>query len=150
MRGLPPRALTTHLDGYIESIVHHDLAEAEFTVRRPAAVRSWMRAYASATATTAPWETIRDAATAGIANKPAKETTATYSELLKMLRILDSIETWFPTRNHFSGLPDAPKHHLADPAIACRLLDRARRHLISGDEGQPAILRDGTLVGELS
>jgi len=69
-------------------------------------------------------ETIRDAATGGVANKPAKETAAAYSELLTALRILDPLEAWLPTRNHFSRLTGAPKHHLADPALAARLLSR--------------------------
>jgi hypothetical protein len=70
-----------------------------------------MRAYAAVTAATVSWGTIRDAATAGIANKPAKETTATYSELIKMLRIIDPVEAWLPTRSQFSRLTVAPKHH---------------------------------------
>lgn len=149
MRELAGRALMTQLDGYLERIVDHDLSEAGFTIRRPATVRSWMRAYAAATATAASWETIRDAATSGVANKPAKETTATYSELLQTLRILDPLEAWLPTRNQFSRLTGAPKHHLADPALAARLLDRSKRHLISGQEGRTVIPRDGTLLGGL-
>lgn len=149
MRGLPERALVTQLDGYLERIVDHDMSEAGFTVRRPATVRSWMRAYAAATATTASWETIRDAATGGMGNKPAKETTASYSELLRTLRILDPLEAWLPTRNQFSRLTGGPKHHLADPALAARLLERTKRHLISGHEGQTLVPRDGTLLGGL-
>ncbi|MDA8185527.1 MAG: DUF4143 domain-containing protein, partial [Actinomycetota bacterium] len=160
MRALAGRALTTQLDGYLERIVDHDLSEAGFTVRRPATVRSWMRGYAAATATAASWETIRDAATSGVANKPAKETAVAYSELLRTLRILDPLEAWLPTRNQFSRLTGAPKHHLADPALAARLLDRSKRHLISGQEvrtvvplsGQEVrtvVPRDGTLLGRL-
>ena len=44
----------------------------QHTVRWPAALYAWMRAYAAATSTTASWENVRDAATAGISNKPAK------------------------------------------------------------------------------
>ncbi len=160
MRALAGRALATQLDGYLERIVDHDLSEAGFTVRRPATVRSWMRGYAAATATAASWETIRDSATSGVANKPAKETAAAYSELLRTLRILDPLEAWLPTRNQFSRLTGAPKHHLADPALAARLLDRSKRHLISGQEvrtvvplsGQEVrtvVPRDGTLLGRL-
>ena len=149
MRGLPRRALMAQLDGYLERIVEHDLPEAGLAVRRPATVRSWMRAYAAATGTTASWETIRDAATSGIVTKPAKETAAGYSELLRELRILDPVEAWLPTRNHFSRLTGAPKHHLADPSLAARLLDRTENHLIAGDEGESVIPRDGTLLGGL-
>ncbi len=81
MRHLTGRPLTAQLDGYLDRIVEHDLPEAGYALRRPAAVRSWMRAYAAATATTASWETIRDAATTGVANKPARSTTTAFTEL---------------------------------------------------------------------
>jgi hypothetical protein len=91
MRHLTGRALGQQLDGYLDRIVDHDLPEAGFTIRRPETVRSWMRAYAAATATTASWQTIRDAATGGIVDKPARRTTAVHTDLLTTLRILDPI-----------------------------------------------------------
>src|SRR5690606_16701707 len=118
LRRYEGRALTAQLDGYVERIVDHDLPEAGFTVRRPATVLAWLRAYAAATATTASWDSIRDAATSGVANKPAKTTTIPYVELLTALRVLDEIPPWAPARNQFSRLGAAPKHHLADPALA--------------------------------
>ncbi|EQD70749.1 hypothetical protein B1A_06144, partial [mine drainage metagenome] len=69
--------------------------------------------------------------------------------MLRELRILDPVEAWLPTRNPFSRLTGAPKHHLADPALAARLLDRTENHLIAGDEGESVIPRDGTLLGGL-
>ncbi len=149
MRRLSGRALGLQLDSYLERIVDHDLPEAGFTVRRPAAVHAWMRAYAAATATTTSWETIRDAATSGVANKPAKTTTITYTELLKTLRILDPVEAWTRSRNRFAPLTVAPKHHLADPALAVRLLKRTRAHLLTGNEGPVVVPRDGSLLGDL-
>lgn len=77
--------------------------------------------------TTACWETIRDASSSRTASKPARTTTIPYMDLLTALRILDPIEAWLPTQNHFSRLNSAPKHHLADPALAARLLERTRR-----------------------
>jgi predicted AAA+ superfamily ATPase len=149
MRHLKGRALMQRLDGHIDRIIDHDLAEAGFAARRPEAVRGWLRAYAAATATTASWETIRDAATGGHSGKPARGTTTVYSELLKSLRILDPIDAWRPTHNHLSRLAAAPKHHLADPALAARLLGRTREHLLQGDEGPLSVPRDGTLLGGL-
>lgn len=149
MRSLSNQALVAQLDGYVQRIVDHDLPDAGFTVRRPAAVFSWLRAYAAATATTASWETLRDAATGGLANKPARATTTSYTELLTALRILDPIEAWIPSNNHFSRLAAAPKHHLADPALAARLLQRSRRHLLTDDQGSISVPNDGTLLGNL-
>lgn len=148
LRRYEGRALTTQLDGYVERIVDHDLPEAGFTVRRPAIVLAWLRAYAAATATTASWDSIRDAATSGVANKPAKTTTIPYVELLTALRVLDEIPPWAPARNQFSRLGAAPKHHLADPALAARLLEQTKQHLLT-TAGTVPVPNDGTLLGNL-
>src|SRR5271157_3517647 len=72
LRHLTGRALIAQLDGYLDRIVDHDLPEAGFRVRRPATVMAWLRAYAAAVGTTTSWEKIRNAASAGVDNKPAK------------------------------------------------------------------------------
>lgn len=149
LRHLGGRAREAALDGYLDRIVDHDLPEAGFTVRRPAAVRAWLQAYAAATATNATWERIRDAATTGVSNKPARSTTSNYTDLLTRLRILDPIDAWSPTLNHLSRLAGGPKHHLADPALAVRLLRRTRTQLLSGDEGSVPVPNDGSLLGNL-
>jgi uncharacterized protein len=149
MRHLTGRALGTQLDGYIARIVDRDLPEAGYSVRRPALVTAWLRAYAAATATTASWEKIRAAATGGIDNKPSKSTTNVYTDLLVALRILDPVEAWSPSLNHFTRLASAPKHHLVDPALAVRLLQRTRQHLLTGKEGTTLLPNDGTLLGNL-
>ena len=148
LRRYTGRALTAQLDSYVERIVDHDLPEAGFTVRRPATILAWLRAYAAATATTASWESIRDAATSGTANKPAKTTTGPYVELLTALRVLDEVPAWSPSRNPFTRLGTAPKHHLADPALATRLLEQTKKHLLT-TAGTVAVPNDGTLLGNL-
>lgn len=148
LRRFEGRALTAQLDGYVERIVDHDLPEAGFTVRRPATVLAWLRAYAAATATTTAWDSIRDAATSGVANKPAKTTTIPYIELLTALRVLDEIPAWMPSRNQFKRLGSAPKHHLADPALAARLLGQTKKHLLQTGGSVP-VPNDGTLLGNL-
>jgi predicted AAA+ superfamily ATPase len=149
IRHLAGRAHSAQLNSYLERIVDRDLPEAGFTVRQPAAVRAWMTAYAAATATTTSWEKIRDAATAGYESKPAKETSANYTELLTSLRILDPIAAWIPSFNHLRRIGSAPKHHLTDPALAVRLLKRTKEHLLTGNDGPINIARDGTLLGAL-
>ena len=149
IRRLSERARATALDGYVDRIVDHDLAEAGFRVRRPATMTAWLRAYAAATATTSSWEQLRDSATAGLANKPAKTTTIQYTELLTQLRILDPLDAWLPSRNHFTRLATSPKHHIADPALAVRLLRRTKAHLLRGDQRGIMIPNDGSLLGNL-
>lgn len=79
------RALRGHLDGYLRHIVDRDFAELGHNVRNPAALRRWMTAYAAASSTTASFETIRDAATGGHGEKPAKTTTFPYRDVLERL-----------------------------------------------------------------
>jgi predicted AAA+ superfamily ATPase len=76
-------------------------------------------------------------------------TSSSYTELLTQLRILDPLEAWLPGTNHFKKLGAAPKHHLCDPALAVRLLQRTREHLLHINEGDDVDVHDGTLLGAL-
>jgi predicted AAA+ superfamily ATPase len=149
MRGLPPRALRAQLDGYLSRVIDREFPEQGITVRRPDTLRSWMRAYAAATATTATFEVIRDAATPGVGSKPAVSTTLPWRDILTRLWLLDPVRAWLPTNNKLKELAAADKHHLADPALAARLLNVTARKLVSGGEISPSIPRDGTFLGAL-
>ncbi len=76
LRPLSGRALRAQLDGYLLRIVDRDFEELEHNLRDPAALRRWMAAYAAATSTSASFEAIRAAATAGHGDKPARTTTS--------------------------------------------------------------------------
>jgi predicted AAA+ superfamily ATPase len=147
LRPLPDRALRAQLDGYLRHIVDRDFEELGHNIRDPAALRRWMTAYAAATSTTASFERIRDAATAGHGDKPAKTTTLPYRDVLERLWVLDPIEAWLPTRNRISRISSPPKHQLADPALAARLLGVDAGALLDGRTAGPAVPRDGTLLG---
>ncbi|MFB6262289.1 MAG: ATP-binding protein [Bradymonadaceae bacterium] len=150
LRHLEGRALRAQLDGYLRRIVDTDFEQLGRTVRKPEAVRRWMEAYAAAVSTTASWETIRDAATSGRDDKPAKATTSAYRELLERLWILDDVPAWLPSRNYLSQLAKKSKHHLADPGLATRLLGIGVGELLNGEAaGSETISRDGTLLGHL-
>lgn len=141
------RAHRATLDGYLNRIVDHDFPEAGQAVRKPDTLKRWMVAYAAATATHASFETIRDAATSGQREKPAKTTTIPYRETLERLWIIDPIPAWLPTNNHLTKLTFGPKHHLADPALAARLLGISADALLNGKSVGPTIPREGTLLG---
>ncbi|MGH3722079.1 MAG: ATP-binding protein [Pseudonocardiaceae bacterium] len=149
LRALPARPRRAQLDGYLARIVEHDFPEQGHLVRRPATLRAWLTAYAAATATTTSYNTILDAATPGDADKPAKTTTIAYRDVLSQIWLLEPVPGWLPTRNLFARLAQAPKHHLADPALAARLLGATETSLLSGHPTGPAIPRDGTLLGAL-
>lgn len=149
IRHLASRARRAQLDGYIQRIVERDFEEVGHRLRNPAALRRWMTAYAAATSTSASFETIRDAATGGNADKLAKSTTQPYRDALARLWIIDPIQSWQPVRNQIARLSGPPKHHLADPALAARLLGADVDALLNGTPLGPPVPRDGTLLGHL-
>lgn len=149
LRPLSGRPLRAQLDGYLTRIVERDFEEVGRTVRNPAALRRWMTAYAAATSTSASYETIRDAATSGQGEKPAKTATLPYRDVLERLWIVDPVPAWLPTRNRISRLAAPPKHQLADPALAARLLGVDAPALLDAEPVGPSIPRDGTLLGAL-
>lgn len=149
LRHLSGRPLRAQLDGYIQRIVEHDIEESGLRVRRPDTLLRWLTAYAAATSTATSYERIRDAATSGVGDKPARSTTGPYVDVLEQLMILDRVEAWLPTSSRLSRLSAPPKHHLIDPALAARLLGAGVDALLDGREPGPPIPRDGTLLGAL-
>lgn len=123
IRTLSGRALRVALDGYIDRIIDADIREVGLSIRKPASLRSWITAYAAATATTASWETIRDAANSGSHEPPAKTTVIPYRDALTRLRVLDELPAWTPSHNPFTKVSLTAKHFLADPALALRLMN---------------------------
>jgi uncharacterized protein len=149
IRGAGPRARRALLDGYIERIVQRDFADQGRPIRRPETLRGWLRAYAAATATTASYQVLLEAATPGEAEKPAKSTTIAYRDVLAQLWLIEPQPAWLPTRNLLHRLGQAPKHHLADPALAARLIGADTNALLAGRDPGPERLRDGDLFGRL-
>jgi hypothetical protein len=149
LHGLADRLARAQLDGYIDRIIDRDFDELGRQVRRPGTLRRWMQAYAAATATTASFEKIRDAATSGNGEKPNRATTQPYRDVLERLWILDPVPAWLPTRSRLARLSAPPKHHLADPALAARLLGADASTLLHPQSSGPQITREGTLLGAL-
>lgn len=149
LRGLSDRASRAQLDGYLARIVEHDFSDLGRQVRNPVVLRRWMSAYAAATSTTASQETIRDAATGGTGEKPAKTTTAPYADILERLWIIEPVPAWLPTPNRINRLASPPRHQLADPALAARLLGAGIDGLLAGRGADPGSARGGTLLGAL-
>lgn len=120
------------LQSYVASALDRDLGEAGVTVRRPAALRGWLSAYAAASSTTTSYTKILDAATGGESDKPARPTSVAYREALERLWLLDPLPAWLPAAAPLKRLASAPKHHLADPALAAILLDVSAGSLLRG------------------
>jgi len=148
LRGLPPRLLRGELDSYLRNAVDRDIPEQGMSVRKPDVLIDWLRAYAAATAGTASYTEILDAATSGLADKPARSTTAAYRDALMQLWLLDPLPAWAPMGREFARLGHNPTHHLADPALAARLLGLTQQSLLDG-AGAPLGPQQGTMLGRL-
>jgi predicted AAA+ superfamily ATPase len=150
LRALAARARRLQLDGYVDRVVDRDIPdEVGITIRDPAGLRRWMAAYGAASSTTATYEKIRDAASAGSADTPARATTQTYRDALTRVWMLDEIPAWTPSDNPLRELGHAPKHQLTDPALAAQLLGAQAPALLAGGGPDPTGHRHGTLLGAL-
>ena len=149
LRGLSADASSEALAGYIDRIIDRDFPDAGMSLRNPEALRRWMTAYAAATATTASYERIRDAATGGHGDKPSRSATAPHIDALERMHILEPLTAWSPSRNPLAKLTSGPKHHLADPALAVALLGLDASGLQQGAGPSPSALAQRPLLGRL-
>lgn len=130
--GIAPQAPSVRrrqLDAYLQRVVDRDLPDLGFAVRRSETLRRWLAAYAAASSTTTTYSKVLDATTAGDGSQPAKTTTIAYRDHLTALWLLDPVPGWSPSRGAMTRLQQAPKHQLADPALAARLLGLSARTL---------------------
>jgi predicted AAA+ superfamily ATPase len=150
LRGLPERVVRSELDGYIRRIAEKDFAMMGRPIRNPTALRRWMTAYAAATSTTAAAEAIRRAAGEAGGPAPSRPTAVPYDQVLRNLWVVDPLPAWYPARKSPLGrVVGREKHHLADPALAARLLNVSVDALLAGRDVGPSIPRTGTLLGSL-
>jgi predicted AAA+ superfamily ATPase len=139
IRALAPGVRSDQLETYVERIAQREIVEQGRLIRRPASMRAWLAAYAAATATSASYNAILGAASAGFTTKPAKTTAIAYRDILTQLWILEPLPGWLPTRRPLTRLAVSPKHHLTDPALAVALMG------LDAD----GLLSDGMLLGHL-
>lgn len=150
MQATTARLRQALLSGYVDRVVDRDFPEAGRDVRNPAGLRRWLRAFAAATATNASFETVRDAAATGHADPPARTTTIPYRDTLERIWLSDPVPAWSPSTPYgLDRLTSAPKHFLADPALAATLLEVDADDLLSGREAGPPVPRNGPLLGAL-
>lgn len=109
---------------------------------------AWLRACAAATATTASYSQILDAATPGQSDTPARSTRIVYRDVLTQRWLLDLVPAWWPTGSALTRLGQAPERHLADPALAARLPGLDVDALMAG-EGAAIGPQTGSILGHL-
>lgn len=140
------RTRQAQLDGYLDRVVERDFPEAGLRVRKPRMLRQWLASYAAATATTASYNVIARAADVD-GEQPTKVTTGTYRDVLNSLFLFDEVPAWTPSRNSFARLAGSPKHFLADPALAARLLHLDEDRLLGIDGVSSFLAHDGSDIG---
>jgi len=149
MRHLSDDLNSAALRSYARLVVDRDVPEAGLGIRNPAALTAWLTALAAATGTITSYERLREAASPGRGNPPAKSTTGPWQNALERTFVSDPLPAWSPGLNHLGRLAKSAKHYLVDPALACSLLDVDEDDLLAGREGGPAVPRDGTLLGAM-
>ncbi len=153
--GIRSDAHVTHaqqLDSYLDFALSREVPALGSVVRRPAALLAWLRSYAAASSSMASFESISDAVSREV--RPTRATIIDYREALTQLWLLDEIPAWVPSGKELSRLGQSPKHQLADPALAARLLRVNRERLLTASgEGDrvPGYqrLRKESLLGAL-
>jgi len=120
------------LESYVDNIVHHDLGENAITIRKPAAMKSWLRTYSAAIGTTSSAKTIADAAFNDDDESLADSTLQNYREILKGIGITEELPAWLPLGQLFSNLGKVPKHFIVDPALSVYLLKISKKNLLLG------------------
>lgn len=128
---LPDRVVRLQLDSYLTRIIDRDIPELGTQVRRPETLRRWIAAYAAASSTTTTFTKITEATTGGDGTSPAKTTAISYRDHLTQLFLLDEVPAWSPSRVSLGRLQQAPKHQLADPALAARAMSLTASSLAS-------------------
>ena len=150
IRSLPDEFRSEMLQSYIDNIVSKGFSEVGVEVRRPEALKAWLKAYAAAEGSTASYDSIMNAATPGQDNKPSKVTTISYRDTLAALWIVDPIEPWITEGNLFTNLGKSPKHYLVDPALSARLLDITEQKLLNAEISAQILGKQAkTLIGRL-
>lgn len=144
---MSPRMRRHFLDSYLSRVIDRDIPDLGYEVRRPEALRRWLAAYAAASSTTTAYSRLLDATTSGEGAQPAKSTTVVYRDRLSQLWLLDPVPGWLPSGNPFANLRQAPKHQLADPALAARLLRLSASSLLGpGGAGMIGSLFESLVV----
>lgn len=149
LRTLPERQLRRALDGYLQRVTDDEYDLATGVVRDRVALRRWMAAYAAAVSSATSYEKIRDAATAGHGEKPAKTTVLRYLDILESMWLIEPIPAWAPIGSDLNRMTLAPKHQLVDPALAARLRNLSMDDLLRGRPAGPLAARHASVFGAL-
>lgn len=129
----PPRLRRAFLRSYIQRVIDRDMADQGYPIRHPETLYRWLQAYAAASSTITSYSKLLDATSSTDGVQPAKTTTIAYRDHLTQLWLLDPVPGWVPFGSPLKQLQSAPKHQLADPALAASLLGLSATALTTQD-----------------
>lgn len=121
--GRPVRDAITFVNGYIDTIVDHDIDVVSGARRDPARVRRFLQAYAQLSAHPARLATIVERARGIAEDAPSRWTADPYLAALGRLMVVDDVDAWSPELRSRTRLMTTPKRHLADPSLAAALME---------------------------
>ena len=114
---------TRFMDGYVDTIIEHDIDVVSGARRDPRLVRRFLQAYAQVSAHPARLSTIVERARGGAADDgPSRWTAEPYLDALARLMVVDDLEAWNPELRSRTRLMTTPKRHLVDPSLAAALM----------------------------
>lgn len=134
---------------YVNNIIQHDFEENGFAIKEPATLRTWMKSFAAAIATTTSYKKIIDTAMANNERTPSRPTADFFREALKILYIIDDVPAFIGMGKLFPALIKAPKHFMLDPAIAMSLLDVTKDQLTDFDVNKHVGKINSDMIGQL-
>lgn len=124
------------VEGYLTTIIEHDIDEVSGSRRDPLRVRRLLHAYAQLTAHPATVSTIlrraRGEADDDIA--PSRFSAAPYLDALRRMMIVDELPAWDPKVRSRARLTATQKRLLADPSLSASLLNCSSTRLLKDIE----------------
>ncbi len=152
MRSIAPTSRDEYIDSYLDALFSYPIdGDADDPPSRDADLLArWSKAYASATATTASYTTIRDASSEGDPDDvPSKGQAKNVRRTLLDAYVLDPLAAWLPASIPLRRLGEAPKHHLSDPALAASLLGVDVEALVGPNARKQFIAKQRPLMAAL-
>lgn len=149
MRELSDDLRQTQLNSYLRTIIERDFEENGIIIKQPQIILAWLRSFAAAIGTTTRQQKIVETFLAGSEEAPSRQTAQKYREALNLLFIIDEVPAFLGMGKVFKNLAKAPKHFMADPALAMSLLGVSKENLINYKQPEHIGKFNITLIGQL-
>ncbi len=130
--GATEKAARQFVEGYLTTIIEHDIDQVSGARRDPLRVRRFLHAYAQLTAHPATLATILKRARGEADDEvaPSRFSAGPYLDALRRMMIIDELPAWDPKVRSRARLTATEKRLLADPSLAASLLSCSSTRLL--------------------